>query len=319
MKLADSGVMNGSSPTQTLTVDLSGRAQLRLVLTNNGSGEYDHGDWADARLTCGGTPPPDTTPPTITGLTPADGSSGVSTASSPTATFSEPIDQATLTTTNLRLVVPGTTTPLAATVTYDPASQTATLDPTAALVPSTTYVVTARGGGSGIKDLAGLALAADRTWTFGTAAAPPPGGTTSYLSDLAYTVVANGYGPAEKDRSNGEAAGGDGRPLTLAGVVYAKGIGAHANGDIRYNLASCTTFTVKVGLDDEVGTNGSLVFQVWGDAVKLADSGVMNGSSPTQTLTVDLSGRAQLRLVLTNNGSGEYDHGDWADARLTCA
>ena len=147
------------------------------------------------------------------------------------------------------------------------------------------------------------------------------GGThdTSYLSDLAYTVTANGFGPAEKDRSNGEAAAGDGRPLTLAGVVYAKGIGAHAASDIRYNLAGCTTFTVKVGLDDEVGSNGSLSFQIWGDATKLADSGIMTGASPTQTLTVDLTGRSQLRLVVDPNGASWHDHGDWADARLTCA
>ena len=32
--------------------------------------------------------------------------------------------------------------------------------------------------------------------------------TTSYLSDLAYTPVANGWGPVEKDRSNGEDAAG---------------------------------------------------------------------------------------------------------------
>ncbi|HEY7132013.1 MAG TPA: PQQ-dependent sugar dehydrogenase, partial [Candidatus Limnocylindrales bacterium] len=47
--------------------------------------------------------------------------------------------------------------------------------------------------------------------------------TTAYLSDLAYTVTANGWGPVEKDRSNGEQAAGDGGPLTLNGTVYAKG------------------------------------------------------------------------------------------------
>ena len=50
-------------------------------------------------------------------------------------------------------------------------------------------------------DVAGNRLAADVTWTFTTATGT---GTTSYLSDLAYTVTANGWGPAEKDMSNGE-------------------------------------------------------------------------------------------------------------------
>ena len=133
-----------------------------------------------------------------------------------------------------------------------------------------------------------------------------------------YSVVATAWGPAEKDRSNGEQAAGDGRPLTLAGTVYPKGIGTHAASDIRYSLASCTTFTAKVGLDDEVGANGSVIFQIWGDATKLAESSVMTGASPTQTLTVDLTGRSQLRLVVDPNGVTHYDHADWADARLTC-
>ena len=321
VKLADSGVMTGASPTQTLTVDLSGRSQLRLVVNPNGVNYYDHSDWADARLTCGSgpppPPPPDTTPPTITGLTPTDGATGQATTVSPTATFSEPIDPASLTGATFSLVASGTTTPLAAGVTYNPTSRTATLDPTAALAEATTYVVTVRGGSSGVRDAAGVALVADRTWTF-TTAGPSGGGSTSYLSDLAYTVVANGYGPAEKDRSNGGTGAGDGGPLTLAGVVYPKGIGTHAAAEIRYNLTGCSQFTVKVGLDDVVGANGSLIFQVYGDAVKLADSGVMTGASPTQTLTVDLSGRSQLRLVVNPNGVNYYDHSDWADARLTC-
>ncbi len=215
------------------------------------------------------------------------------------------------------LVAAGTTTPLAAAVTYDATSRTATLDPSAALAAGTTYTATVRGGSAGIRDLAGNPLAADRSWSF-TTASGTGGGTTAYLSDLAYSVVANGFGPAEKDRSNGEAAAGDGGPLTLAGIVYPKGIGAHAASDIRLALAGCTTFTVKVGLDDEVGANGSLSFQIFGDTTKLADSGIMTGSSPTQTLTVDLTGRTQLRLVVDPNGVPYYDHADWADARLTC-
>ena len=70
--------------------------------------------------------------------------------------------------------------------------------------------------------------------------------------------------------------------MTLAGTVYAKGLGAHAASDIRYTMTACTTFTAKVGVDDEVGANGSVVFQVWGDGTKLYDSGAMTGASPTQ-------------------------------------
>jgi hypothetical protein len=145
------------------------------------------------------------------------------------------------------------------------------------------------------------------------------GATTSYLSDLAYTVVANGWGPVEKDRSNGEKAAGDGLPLTLNGTVYAKGLGGHAAADIRYAMnGACTTFTAKVGLDDEVGTNGDVTFQVFADGTKLFDSGVMTGASATQTVTVNVTGKTTLQLVLAPGATMNYDHGDWADAQLTC-
>jgi len=40
-----------------------------------------------------------------------------------------------------------------------------------------------------------------------------------YVSDLPYTAVANGWGPVEKDTSNGEQAAGDGHTITLHGVT----------------------------------------------------------------------------------------------------
>src|SRR5262249_6254676 len=64
----------------------------------------------------------------------------------------------------------------------------------------------------------------------------PPSGTVTYLSDLAWTSVTNGWGPAERDMSNGEQAAGDGRTLSLRGTTYAKGLGVHALSDISYNL-----------------------------------------------------------------------------------
>jgi glucose/arabinose dehydrogenase len=310
---AATSVVVGPTPFSVAAADLDGNGSPDLATANW------HGNSVSVlRNTLAGPPPTDTTPPTITAIGPADGATSVASGVNATASFSEAIDPATISGTTMSLVVQGTTTPLAASVTYDPTSRTATLDPSASLAASTTYVATVRGGPTGVKDTAGNSLAADRTWSFTTAAA---GGTptTAYLSDLAYTVTANGYGPAEKDRSNGELAAGDGKPLTLAGIVYAKGIGAHAASDIGYPLAAaCSTFVVKVGLDDEVGANGSLSFQIWGDTTKLADSGIMTGASPTQTLTVDLTGRSQLRLVVDPNGVTYHDHADWADARLTC-
>jgi glucose/arabinose dehydrogenase/PKD repeat protein len=154
-----------------------------------------------------------------------------------------------------------------------------------------------------------------------TATYAAPGSKTSYLSDLAWSQVANGWGPVEKDTSNGEQAAGDGHPITLAGTVYAKGLGAHAQSEVRYTMnRACTSFSAKVGVDDEVPTTkGSVVFQIFADDVKLADSGVMTGASATKSLTVDVRARSLLRLVITDAGNGnDADHADWADAKLAC-
>jgi hypothetical protein len=61
------------------------------------------------------------------------------------------------------------------------------------------------------------------------------------------------------------------------------------------------------------------VFQVYLDGVKAYDSGLMLGNSLTAPLDLDVTGKNELRLVVTNGGDNvDYDHADWANARLTC-
>jgi glucose/arabinose dehydrogenase len=146
----------------------------------------------------------------------------------------------------------------------------------------------------------------------------PPAGT--YLSDLAWTSMTNGWGPVEKDRTNGDLAQGDGSTLTLDGKTYAKGLGAHAVSDVRYTLGpGCSRFKASVGVDDLVGGLGSVVFQVYTDGTKVFDSGVMTGASRTQNIDVPIAGTSELRLLITDAGDGiSYDLADWALARIDC-
>lgn len=147
---------------------------------------------------------------------------------------------------------------------------------------------------------------------------PAASSTTAYLSDLAYVVNDNGWGAAEKDRSNGEQGDHDGGTITLNGKTYTKGIGVHAHSDITYNLAGkYTAFTADIGVDDEVGSDGSVVFQVFLDGVKAYDSGTMTGSTATKSINVNTTGKQTLELVVTDAGNGnDSDHGDWANAQL---
>ena len=130
----------------------------------------------------------------------------------------------------------------------------------------------------------------------------------------------NGWGPVERDKSNGDLAANDGGVITLNGTPYTKGLGVHSASDVRYALnGTCTLLTAVVGVDAEVGSNGSIVFQVLTDGVQRFDSGVMTGATASKNVSVDLSGATQLALIVTDGGDGaNYDHGDWADAQITC-
>jgi hypothetical protein len=121
------------------------------------------------------TLPPDTTPPTVTSVSPANGAAGLSLDTIATVTFSEPMDPASINSSTFELrdasnaLVP-------ATVTIGGETGTITLDPISSLVNSMTYTATVKGGATEprVKDVAGNALAANFSWSFTTVAAPPP-------------------------------------------------------------------------------------------------------------------------------------------------
>jgi hypothetical protein len=133
--------------------------------------------WVDVVFT---TALVDSTNPTITGVTPQNGSSEISTTTTLTAAFSEQLNAASVTGTTFELRRAGTLVP--ATVTYSAATSTATLTPTAALQAATTYVATVRGGASGVRDPAGNFLSNDYSWSFTT-------GTGAFFTTWSSTVV----------------------------------------------------------------------------------------------------------------------------------
>ncbi|WP_209648323.1 NPCBM/NEW2 domain-containing protein [Kibdelosporangium banguiense] len=147
----------------------------------------------------------------------------------------------------------------------------------------------------------------------------PPAAGTHQVSDLGWDSATSGWGPIEKDRSNNTQAGGDGRTLTINGTTYAKGLGVHAVSEITYYLGgACSSFSSSVGIDDETA-NGSVVFQVFADSTKIADSGRMTGADAAKQLTGSLANAEQLRLVVTNGGDNiNSDHADWAAPTIAC-
>ncbi|MBP2478726.1 alpha-galactosidase [Crossiella equi] len=152
----------------------------------------------------------------------------------------------------------------------------------------------------------------------GTFSTPPPGSTQ--LSATAPSLAASAWGPVEVDRSNGEQAGGDGRPLTVGGTTYRHGLGVHARSEVRYHLGGrCTRLTTTVGVDDEVGDRGSVTMEIWAGGRQLATSGRLTGADGPKQLAVDLTGQQYVHLaVLPTEDGVAHDHADWAETVITC-
>jgi len=133
------------------------------------------------------------------------------------------------------------------------------------------------------------------------------------------TFSTNGWGSFEKDHSNGEQGASDGGTISINGATYTKGLGVHANSEIRYNLTGLgyTSFSTDFGVDDEEGGAGSVVFRIYLDGVLVFDSGVKRGNQSAGSITVNVTGKSELKLVVTDGGDGlSSDHADWANAKL---
>ncbi len=178
--------------------------------------------WVDVIFNTSPTLPPDTTAPSVVSVSPPVGATGIDTSANITASFSEGIDSISLNSSTFELRNSSNTV-IAAVISYDVSTRTATLNPNNALATSTAYRVTVRGGTNGVKDLAGNAMAADYVWSFSTAAPPPsspdqgPGGPI--------LVVASASNPFSK---------------YYAEILRAEGLNAFAVADI----AAVTTSTL---------------------------------------------------------------------------
>ncbi|TDD47080.1 hypothetical protein E1286_18640, partial [Nonomuraea terrae] len=149
---------------------------------------------------------------------------------------------------------------------------------------------------------------------------PPPPAADAYASDLEWVGAANGWGPVERDRSNGDTGPADGGPIVIGGRTFAKGLGTHAPANVRFYLGGrCTAFTAFVGVDDAQAARGSVRFGVLADGVERAGSPVLRAADPAYELAADVTGARYVELVSGDAGDGiGNDHADWGEARFSC-
>jgi hypothetical protein len=113
-----------------------------------------------------------TTAPVVSTLVPASGATAASRTANITAAFNGPMSSASINTATFELRVGGVTGALVpavvTTTTLSTGATRANLNPNPTLAALTTYTAIVRGGTAGVKTPTGVALAADRVWSFTT-------------------------------------------------------------------------------------------------------------------------------------------------------
>ncbi|HMD40596.1 MAG TPA: Ig-like domain-containing protein [Candidatus Acidoferrum sp.] len=190
--------------------------------------------------------------PTVISTVPAAGATTVPVNTVVSATFTEPMNAATINGATFILTGPGAT-PVAGVVTY--AGSTATFTPTLVLAGSTLFTATIT---TGAKDPAGAGLAANFVWTFTTA--PPPTVVSTVPANAAAAVAVNTLISATFSEAM--------NPATITGVTFTvTGPGATpVAGAVTYSgttatfsptaiLANSTLFTATIttGAKDPTG------------------------------------------------------------------
>jgi hypothetical protein len=156
-------------------------AFFSLTLFTCGGG----GGGGGAAAPTGGTGGADTTAPTVSSTSSANGATGVAVNTTIRAFFSEPMDASTVTATTFTVKAGSTLVP--GTVSYS--GTTATFTPTDNLAYSTSYTATVT---TGVKDLAGNALASNYVWSFTSSSTSALPGDFPVNEKFAAELIAQG-------------------------------------------------------------------------------------------------------------------------------
>ncbi|TDE89582.1 carbohydrate-binding protein [Occultella glacieicola] len=138
------------------------------------------------------------------------------------------------------------------------------------------------------------------------------------LVDCRPIAAANGFGPVERDMSNGPGNPKDGAPMTVAGAIYERGLGVCSPAEVTYAIGGLAgEFSCLVGIDDETPGHVATV-TVRGDDEVLARLELTSGE-PAQEVRVGVEGRVRLSLTVADPSGAAPDarpHIDWINPQL---
>ncbi len=136
-----------------------------------------------------------------------------------------------------------------------------------------------------------------------------------WLSDLDISKTQQSWGDPRRNTSV------EGNPLRIGGRAFEHGLGTHADSLLYVQLnGRGRKFAGWVGVDDEVGKQGSVAFRILADGMEIYQSGTLKGGDSAKPFDVDISGVKMLILIVTSGPDGmDSDHADWADAMIEVA
>ena len=109
-----------------------------------------------------------------------------------------------------------------------------------------------------------------------------------------------------------------GTPISIAGKVYQRGLGVHANSKISFPLnGKFTTFHTIPGPDD--AHRGLIEMKILVDGKEMYTSGkIRKDNFRAKPVSIPVKGAKQITLVVTDAGDGKGgDHANWAAAYLS--
>jgi hypothetical protein len=288
----------GSAVDQTKSVGLP--AGTYLVKVSQG----DYGSDIDYKLTVALVP--DTTAPTISNSTPANGTTNVPLSTPVTITFSEAIDPATISTAKLlklgNISVPGTGTFNTGTTVY-------TFTPSVPLSFNTTYSYTV----AGVKDVSGNILTAPYSASFTTIAKPVnviiP--TISLALSSSSTLISNSSAVTLSGVMGAGANKLTDQPITITITTPETSV-------VTIPLTSDSNGAFSVNLRSHLGLAGRYTIQAAAGTVTTStDTAITTiapaNSSPVVLRVLDQNGKAIIVVGSIASGEGKENHAKTAE------
>ncbi len=214
---------------------------------------------------------PDSTAPSVSSTSPGSNIIGIALNTLVTASFNEPIDPQTISTTSFALECP-TGTPVAASVDYAVSGNVATLTPAADLPPGTMCTATIT---TAVEDVAHNPMAAAHTWQFVTGAAP----------DVTAPLVSSTSPPAD-----------------ATGIAFNSLVTA----SFSEPMDPATITTASFTLDCPTGASvaGTVGYAVIGNVATWTPTGNLPASAAcTATITTDVEDDARNPMAIAFNWS----------------